>query len=162
MTFSYSVDQLNTNPVYFIRDQIGDADSTDPLLQDEEIAAAVGSNSSIYSAAADCCRKIANRFARKVDQAAGGMKLAFSQAFKAYSASAIRFDVMATQIGSGAGGAAGTAGASLFGGISISDKLNNELDQNRVPTVFRIGMHDNMIPVPPAGQEETGEGDGPD
>ena len=146
MTWSYSYDQLNSNPVYYIRDQIGDADSTDPLLQDEEIAEAVASNGSLYGAAADCCRKIANRFARKVDQAAGTMKLSFSQAFKAYSAPAIRFDKLATQSGASAGNLPNAT--SLFGGRGMDPG-------EHVPSIFKVGMHDNYLPIPPAGQERT-------
>jgi len=149
MTWSYSVDQLRSNPVYFIRDQIGDADSTAPLLQDEEIAQAVSANASLYAAAADCCRKIANRFARKVDQTAGTMKLAFSQAFKSYSAAAIRFDTIASQSGVGAGNLPGGV-VSLFGGDAVEAGM-----LGTPSSIFRIGMHDNFYPVAPTGQEQV-------
>ena len=39
------------------------------------------------------------------------------------------------------------------GGISIADKQQEELDTDRVPPQFNIGMDDNYYPIAPAGNE---------
>ncbi len=41
------------------------------------------------------------------------------------------------------------------GGISISDKILNELDTDRVQPAFTIDMDDNYLPVGPVGNEGT-------
>ena len=152
MTWSYSWDQINSNPVYRVRFRIGDNVSCEPQFQDEEILAAINARGSLAGACADLCRALATKYSRSVDFAVtGGGRASYSQLSKQYNRQAVMFEVKAASLAT-----------PYVAGISVTDKLNQELDIDRVPPQFVIGMHDNLIPVPPAGQEETGEGDGPD
>jgi hypothetical protein len=70
MTWSFDVTQLATSSLFQVRILIGDTDTSDQQLQDEQItifttggALAAGS---IYLAAAQCCEAIASAYARQV------------------------------------------------------------------------------------------------
>ena len=162
MTFSYSVDQINSgaakSPIYQVRLLIGDTLSTDPQMQDEEIAYHLTSRATVYGAAAECCRTLATKFGRSVDIGAGDTKINYSQLAKAYSTKVAEFESMA---------ASGGAGAPYAGGISIRDKENQESNTDRVPPNFGIGMMDSSTPVPSTGIEneddtsQSGLGPGP-
>ena len=146
MTWSYDVTALQTNTTYQIRFTIGDTQASDPQLQDEEIAFALSQRSSIYGAAADCCRVIAAGLAREADSVQGELRTLYSARSRAYAAAAARFDNFAV-----------TRGAAMpyTGGISISDKVQQETNNDRVPPNFNIGMEDNYLPVAAAGNEGT-------
>jgi hypothetical protein len=146
MTWTYDVTALQTNTTYQVRYLIGDTLSTDPQLQDEEIAFSLTQRSSIHGAAAVCCRALANKFARSADQQAGDTRVAYSQISKAYAAKAIQLDVIA---------ASGST-TPYAGGISITDLNNRQLDSDRVPPQFNIGMTDSALPVPAVGNAPDG------
>lgn len=146
MTWSYSVADLATSAKDQVRLLIGDTVSSDAQLQDEEISYYLTTRSSAYGAAAECCRTLANQYSRSVDSAAGDTKEAYSQMAKAYALRAVQFESAAAQGGSA---------LPYAGGISEADKLSQEQNPDRVPPVFTIGMDDNMLPVPAAGNETT-------
>lgn len=148
MTWSYSWDQLATNPVYAVRLEIGDIVSCDPQLQDEEIAYFISKRSSLYGACAECCRSLASKFSRSVDTAAGGNKASFSQLAKAYVKQTLLFEQRA---------ALGGAGMPYAGGISVADMLAQMQNDDRVPSNFTVGMHENLLPVPPTNPETEEE-----
>ncbi len=157
MTWTYDVSDLATSQKDQVRLMIGDTYSGDPQMQDEEILFWITQRSSIIGAAAECCRVLATKFSRSVDQAAGDTKAAYSQMAKAYAVRATMFDARAAT-----SGAAG-AGAAYAGGISLADKINRELDQDRVDPQFNVGMMDDWLPVPPVGNETLdGGGSGSD
>lgn len=146
MTWSYSLTTLSSTPKDQVRLLIGDTLSTDPQMQDEEITYFLTQRSSVYGAAAECCRTLQARFSRSVDQSAGDTKAMYSQLAKAYGIKAAEFEAKA---------AMGGAGLPYAGGISVTDKINQEGDGDRVPPQFQVGMEDNFLPVAPAGNESS-------
>jgi hypothetical protein len=142
MSWSYNPSQLAANAKDAVRLLIGDVVSTDPQMQDEEIAYLGTIRGSIYGTAAECCRALAAKFSRSVDQQAGKSKVYFSQMAKAYSVKAIEFDVKASY-----------AAMPFSGSISISSKMAEEMDNDRVRPQFTIGMMDNFSPERSGGNE---------
>ena len=152
MVWTYEDKNLGLGGKDDLRAMIGDNVSTDPLLQDEELNFFIGQRSSLLGAAANACRSLSAKFARSVDQAAGTFKTSFSQMSKAYFAQAIQFEVLAAQ---------GGTGLPYAGGISLTDKTNQENDDDRKSPEFVLGMDDSASPVPPIGpQTEIGLGAG--
>lgn len=146
MTWSYDIDALGTSPKDQVRLLIGDTLQSEPQLQDEEIAYLITQRSSVYGAAAECCRSLQAKFSRSVDQTTGTDKTMFSQMAKAYGIKAAEFEDKAAMAG---------AGLPYAGGISVADKLQQQQDRDRVEPQFQIGMEDNLLPVPPAGNLST-------
>jgi hypothetical protein len=144
MTWTYSVDDLASSAKDQVRLLVGDTLTTDQQLQDEEILYLLTTRSSVYGAAAECCRSLQAKFSRSVDQSAGGTRTMYSQLAKAYGVKAAEFEQKAA-----------TSGGNLpyAGGISIADKTAQEQDSDRVSPQFQIGMQDDFLPVPPAGNE---------
>lgn len=144
MTWTYDPGALATSATYQVRFLIGDVLSSDPQVQDEEISFAIGQRSTIYGAAAECCRSLAAKFARSVDMQAGQSASKFSQLSSGYTAKANEFEAKA---------AMGGAGLPYAGGISITDKQRQENDTDRVPPQFKIGMDETLLPIAPVSGE---------
>jgi len=92
MTFTYDVDDLGTttasgrrNAVRFL---VGDTDSTDVQVQDDEIAFALTESSdNVYEAGAYCCRAIAAKYSRRVDtELDGALSASYSDLHSHYMA----------------------------------------------------------------------------
>lgn len=147
MTWSYNTSQLATNAKDAVRLLIGDVISCDPQMQDEEIVYIISTRATLYGAAADCCRSLAAKFSRSIDQQAGTSKLFYSQMAKAYTIKAIEFELKAALFG---------AAMPYCGGISLSDKQLQEMNTDRTLPQFTKGMMDNTWPVP-SGDNETEE-----
>lgn len=139
MTWSYNPATLASSQKDAVRLMIGDTLSTDPQLADEEISYVLTVRSTLYGAAAECCRAIAAKFSRSVDQGSGANKAWFSQMSKAYNLKAIDFEQKAVKSG---------AAQPFSGGVSQDFKNAQEQDSDRVDPAFRRGMFDNEIPVP--------------
>lgn len=151
MAWSYDATTLATTPKDQVRLLIGDTVSTDQQMQDEEITFLLSRRSSIYGAAAECCRSLQAKFSRSVDQSAGDTRAMYSQMAKAYAVKVREFESKA---------AAGGSGLPYAGGISESDKGGREDDDDRVSPQFQLGMMDNFLPVAPSGNESsTPDGD---
>jgi hypothetical protein len=148
MTWSYNTNLLAINPKDAVRLLIGDVLQSDPQMQDEEIAYLVASRGTLYGAAAECCRALAAKFGRTVDQQAGTTKLSYSQLAKAYTLKSIEFETKATLSG---------AATPYAGGISLSDKQLQDLNQDRVQPAFTKGMDDNTLPDGSDSSNETVE-----
>ena len=88
MAWSYNVGQISTSALFQVRRLIGDVLAADQQLQDEEINWTLGRFSSIYGAAAECCRDIAAQFARKVDTVQGELRTSSNAARNAPCSSA--------------------------------------------------------------------------
>lgn len=145
MTWSYTVSDLATSKKDQVRLLIGDTVQTDQQLQDEEINFLLSRRGTIYGAAAECCRSLQAKFSRSVDQASGNYSAKYSQLAKAYGVKASEYEAKVA-----------TSGAVMphAGGISVTDKLAQEQDSDRVSPQFQVGMDDNYIlPVGPAGNE---------
>lgn len=85
MTWTYSGDPAASD-LDFVRFEVGDIETSEQLLQDEEINYCINSTSTAKAAAAKAARAIAARFARQVDESVGDMRLALSQRVKHYLA----------------------------------------------------------------------------
>jgi len=131
MTWTYAGNPAASNTAA-VRFEIGDTDSTDPLITDEEIAYLLTQNGTVSLAAVAACEAIAAKFARMVDKAVGDLRLSASQKHAQYLALAATLKRK---------GALKNA-MPYSGGISIADKQANESDTDRVPPPFTITQFD--------------------
>jgi len=146
MTWSYDPSTLATNTTNQVRFLVGDTEETDPLVQNEEIVFALSQRSSIYGAASIVCRTIAAKFSRLADTVDRDLRDALSSKAKAYAMRAQEYDTQAK----------GRSGVMPYaGGISIADKVAQELNLDRVPPSFNREMDTNYLPVAPVGNEGT-------
>lgn len=146
MTWTYSPSTMATSPMMQVRYLVGDTVSTDHQVQDEEINFALTQRPSIYGAAAMVCRSLAARLSREADTVDKDLRTTLSARATAYSRRASDYENQARSRG----------GAMPYaGGISIADKVGNELDTDRVQPAFTIDMDDNYLPVAPVGNEGT-------
>ena len=150
MTATYTLATLSSTPKDQIRLLVGDTDMTAAMLQDEEITYLLTLFKSVYAVSAMACRTLAGKYSRLADQAQGVVRTSHSQKAKAFLALAIKYDMLGK-----------TAGAppAYAGGISISDKMVQENDTDRIPPPFTVCMDDNLfLPVAPdeSGQTLTG------
>jgi hypothetical protein len=149
VTWSYNPQTLSTSNKDNVRLLIGDTYASDQQMQDEEINYYLTQRATVYGAAAECCRTLASKFSRSVDLGSGANKASYSQLSKQYIARASEFDAKAAQ---------GGAGVPYAGGISIADKQQQELNGDRVDPQFVLGMDDNLLPFPSAGNETEDQG----
>ena len=90
MTWTYSGDPSNST-VDEVRFLIGDTDTSDQLLSDEEITYLIsvhvdqGASYSNYLAASASCKAIAASLAKKIDKTVGSLSLSLSQKFDHYN-----------------------------------------------------------------------------
>jgi hypothetical protein len=154
MAWTYDPTVIGTTPLYQVRNMIGDTVQANPQLQDEEVKFWLTQRSSVWGAAAECCRALATQYSRSVDQAAGSTTNKYSQMAKAYASRAAAFESRAAIMG---------AAMPYAGGISITDKLNQEMNADRVEPQFNVGMTDDWLPVGPVDNETLdGGGSGND
>ena len=134
MTFTYDVDDLGTttasgrrNAVRFL---VGDTDSTDVQVQDDEITFALAQSSdNVYEAGAYCCRAIAAKYSRRVDtELDGALSASYSDLHAHYMALAENLEAESKKQ-SGLGIKAG--------GLSKADISVVRQDTDRVPPSFR-------------------------
>lgn len=134
MTFTYDVDDLGTttasgrrNAVRFL---VGDTDSTDVQVQDDEIAFALTESSdNVYEAGAYCCRAIAAKYSRRVDtELDGALSASYSDLHSHYLALAENLEAESKKQ-SGLGIKAG--------GLSKATISVVRQDTDRVPPSFR-------------------------
>lgn len=148
MTWTYDVTLLGANPFMQVRLLIGDTNSQAPLKQDEEIKFLLTLDPSIWRAASNCCRAIAGNYSRDADSVQGELKQVYSVRAKAYLALAAQYANDAVTRG---------GGLPYAGGISVFDKLQQELNPDRVSPQFNLGEDENLtLPVGPVGNEVPG------
>jgi len=129
MTWTYTGPVDDTGKV---RLAIGDTDSTDKQLYDEEIAYQL-TLGSVQSAAASCARLIAAKYARQMNKAVGPFRIEAAARYDHYMGLAAELESQMA-----------TAGVAAFaGGISIADKAAREDDSDRVPPAFTRALFDN-------------------
>lgn len=146
MSWTYDSSQLAASAMMQVRFLMGDTTPTDQQVQDEEITFALSQRPSIYGAAAIVCRSLASKLSRQADVVDKDLRTMLSARAKAYAARAIEYDNKASVLG---------GGRPYAGGLSISDKIRNEQDTDRMQPQFNIGMEDNYLPVAPAANEGT-------
>jgi hypothetical protein len=142
MTWSYSGNPASSE-LDEVRFLVGDTDTTDQLVQNEEISWALTEEANPRMAAARVALALALKFSRKADKQVGDLRIAYSSLYKHYLevAEALKAD-------------AATVGVVPYaGGISISDKDTVENDTDRYRPSFRRGMHDNPSETPEESED---------
>lgn len=121
-----------------VRLLVGDTNSGDPQLQDEEITFSLGQNGdNIYNAAAFCCRLLASKYSRLVDtQLDGALQASYSDRMKHYN-------LLYTQLSDLAKKVSGKALGVSAGGISVAAKEVVNANTDRVQPEFEIDQFDN-------------------
>lgn len=135
MTWSYAADySLARDRVRLL---IGDTDSTDPLITDEEIAVyttGAFAQSNDYLAAAAVCDAIVAKMSRRADMSTGNSSVSLSQQVAQYERKARelrrRSAVRTTP---------------YVGGVSVSAKDTRAADADRTPAAFTREMGDTSL-----------------
>ena len=148
MTFTYSLSDLSSTDTTtlmraLVRLRIGDTDSTDPLLHDEELAPLIAASSSVPRIAVGAVRLILARLARDTDTSGGGINTTRSAKFRQYQ------DLLAELDAEAALGA-----TPYLGGTSLARAQAIEADPDFKRPAFRVGMHDNLRGARSVGDEE--------
>lgn len=125
-----------------VRFLIGDTDTNDQLVTDEEIAWLLTSEANVYLAAAAACNAIISG-QRLTDKQIDGLRVSGNQRIQAYRALAA--DMRARSM---------TTAQPFGGGISISDKIARDDDTDVRTPAFSLGQFDN-----PAVGAQPGDGD---
>lgn len=121
-----------------VRLLVGDTDTTDQQMTDEEIAFALSQASDdIYNASALLCRALSGKYARLVDTSVESVSSSYSQRAKQYAELAVRLTKEGKRMGSVG------LGVPVAGGMSISEMEGVENDTDRVPSAFRIEQFSN-------------------
>jgi hypothetical protein len=142
MTWSYSGNPAaSANDA--IRFLIGDTDTTDQLLSNEEIAwvnsEACGTTTgttALYDAAYRACLMIASKLARLADKQIGDLSVSLSQKAEGYRTQALELKVLSAR--------KGLVPTPYAGGISISDKEIDDEDSDSVRPYFQTGQFENF------------------
>tara|TARA_R110000744_G_scaffold42497_7_gene95931 strand:+ start:196 stop:657 length:462 start_codon:yes stop_codon:yes gene_type:complete len=141
MTWTYNGDPASS-ALSAIRFLIGDTDTADQLVTDEEIAwlntesgDTPTSLTALYKASAAAARAIAAKFSRLADQSVGDLKVSMSQ-------KAVGYDALARSLAAQAAADAGVP-IPFAGGISVADKTNREADTDRVEPFFKTNQFSN-------------------
>jgi len=133
MAWSYDEGNLNTGDTLgrlnSVRLLIGDTDTNDQQVQDEEIVFGLAqANNNVYSAGAWVCRVIAAKYSRNVDsEISGALKESASQLQDHYNSLADNLEYQGQKLG-GLGIAAG--------GIKVSTVDGIRANTNRVKPEF--------------------------
>ena len=146
MTWSYDLTTLSTNKMTQVRLMVGDTVSTSPQMQDEEIIFMLTQRGSAYGAAAEICRALSAKLSREADTVDKDLRTMLSSRAKAYASRARELEIQAKARG---------GGLPYAGGISINDKISQELNTDRVNPSFQREMDTNYVPVAPIGNEGT-------
>lgn len=131
MAWTYNI-ALLSQPRNLLRLLIGDTNSADPQLQDEELDKFLADSDSVQRAAVKAARALQSRYARAVDKWVGDLKILASQRARAYQLLAEKLE-----------GGSGLGGVPSAGGIRVSSKTTIEDDADLVGPSFRRGMFDN-------------------
>ena len=129
MSWTYDTELLQ--PLDQIRFLVGDTDASAPLLQDEEIAFIRTQSTGVYGAAASACRAISAKFARRVHEEVGDLKLYNDQMQLQYRELADTLDARAK-----------TYALPTAGGVYASEKEAYSANDELVQPTFSRGMHD--------------------
>jgi hypothetical protein len=146
MSWSYSGNPSSSD-LDAVRFLIGDTDTTDQLLQNEEINYLLAqTGNDVYTSAIIACRTIASKFSRKADQKIGDYSISNSQKASQYLA-------LATQLAQSQAKALISRVAPYAGGISVADK---QIDENNTDTVQPAFTRNDMT-FPGSTDTEVGE-----
>ena len=143
MAWTYSASNLTTTTapgrVNSVRLLVGDTDTADQLVQDEEINFALDqANNNVYAAGSWVCRVIAAKFSRMVDTTLDGALSA------KYSTRSKQYQQLATQIEAQGKKISGKSLGVFGGGYSSSAMQVANEDPDRVKPAFSINQFDNV------------------
>ncbi len=132
MTWTYSGDPASSvrDAVRFI---VGDTDTTDQLISNEEIDYLITKNGTVTRSASESARAISAKFARLMSRSIGGLSADFSAKYRQYLELA---DNLLTKDEL-------SPVSPYISGFSRSDKEAVELNTDREPTFSRKGIMDN-------------------
>jgi len=132
VTFTYSSTSISTD-LAKVRTLVGDTNSNDPLLTDEQINFFLAETADIYLAAANAVRRgILPQLARRIDRTGTGFSATRSQMSQHYRDLAADLESKAY------------LGLEVtFGGTSTSDADNLESDTDFIQPTFQSGQHRN-------------------
>jgi len=99
------------------------------LIQDEEIDYLLSTEGGTIQAAVAAAQAIAAKLSRQADKTVGRLQVSLSQKAKAYLELADRLHQKA-----------GNLAVPFVGGLTVSDKMINENDVNKVQPAFKRGM----------------------
>lgn len=136
MAWTYDPSKLSTSQRDQVRFLAQDTVSTDPLVQDEEIAFVLTLYGDSRAAAASICEQIAAKFSRQADRSVQSLRVSLSEKSKMYAARAkeLRSQVVASV-------------KPFAGGMSQAEKLADQADSDRVQPSFQRGQFDEEPPV---------------
>lgn len=131
MGWTYSVEDLATDPMMQVRLLIGDTNENDQQMQDEELAHFLLTEGSTNSAASQAAYSLAARYARKADKKMGDLSINYSKVSENYRKLAEQL------IATGVSYAVPTAG-----GVYKDDRNRAQDDPSTLKSSFKRGMHD--------------------
>lgn len=129
MSWSYSGNPASSD-LDAVRFLIGDTNTADQQLSNEEIQFLIDQEGNVYRAAAKACLSISAKFARFVDKSVGDLQISYSQRQAAYASLA---QSLTNQ-------AATRSAIPYAGGISLADKHATEDNTDRTPPAFYRGQ----------------------
>lgn len=133
MSWSYSGNPASST-LDKVRFLIGDTDSTDQQLSNEEINAALADTAdSPYAAAVICIEALVSRYSRLVTKSIGDLSISYGDKAKNYRGLLGDLRRRATL----------QLCTPYAGGISVADKEIDEADSDVVQPFFKRGMHDD-------------------
>lgn len=135
MTWSYSGNPKDNNKDA-VRFLVGDTDSDEELIQDEEILFILDTETNIYRAAANVAESIAAMFSRKADVSIGDYSESLSQQADNYLKLAERLRKTARKN-------IQFKGIPFAGGISKTDKEITQKDTDRVKPAFKRNLQNH-------------------
>jgi tRNA isopentenyl-2-thiomethyl-A-37 hydroxylase MiaE len=130
MTWTYNSASIGTD-LAKVRLQIGDTDTNDQQLTDEEIQFFIDTEQTIFMAAYRCALALVAEYARKVDKEMGDLKLLAAQRHRHYLQLAAQLKQK------------NVPGIPSAGGVYISEKDTLEDNTNLVKPFFQRGMMEN-------------------
>lgn len=131
MTWTYSPTSLGTD-LAKVRLYIGDTNTNDQLLSDEEIAVFTTLETSLFMAAARCCDAIIAKLARDIDRSNIGMSASRSQKVQHYKDLRDKLEEWSK---SGGGGM-------FVGGVSADANETLDTDADNIKPQFTVGKFD--------------------
>lgn len=139
MAWTYDETNLNTTTsagrLNTVRLLVGDTDTNDQQLQDEEIAFALSENNdNVYSAGSFACRLLATKYARLVDTQLDGVLEAY------YSQRVAQYKSLAVELSNTAKIRGGRGLGVYAGGISKTAVETAHKDADRVQPAFIRGQ----------------------
>jgi hypothetical protein len=133
MTWSYNT--ALTADKDKVRALIGDTDTTDQILSDEEITFFISQTGNIYSASARACKAIAAKFSRLTDTEIEGVSDRLSQMVKHYNDLAASYDRDAAKFGATI--------VPVVTGVSYNAMRLVDADTDRVDPAFTMSQFNN-------------------